>query len=63
MDLNVFGSLSLHWVSVKLQSTLIVTPNDSWMMKLDTNIGEEVHKLKFINSDVDHSFVLNLCYQ
>jgi hypothetical protein len=42
MDLDVFGPLSLHWVSAKLESTLIVTPNDSWMMKLDAKLSEEV---------------------
>jgi hypothetical protein len=60
MDLDVFGPLSLHWVSTKLESTLIVTPNDSRMMELDANLSEEVLKPKFLNSDVDHSFVLNL---
>jgi hypothetical protein len=42
MDLDVFCSLSLHWVSAKFQSALIVTPNDSQMMELDTKLSEEV---------------------
>jgi hypothetical protein len=27
-DINVFGLLLLHWVSAKIESTLIITPND-----------------------------------
>jgi hypothetical protein len=40
MDFVVFGPMSLHWVSAKIESTLILTPNDSWMMKLDAKINE-----------------------
>jgi hypothetical protein len=29
MDLDVFGLFSLHWVSLKLESSLIVTQNDN----------------------------------
>jgi hypothetical protein len=61
MDLYVFGSFSLHWVSAKLETTLIVTPNDSQTMKLDSNIGEEVLNPKFLNSDIKLSYVLDLC--
>jgi hypothetical protein len=53
MDLDVFGPLSLHWVSAKLESTLIVTPNDSRMVELDVELSEEVLKPKCLNSDVD----------
>jgi hypothetical protein len=60
MDLDVFGPLLLHWISTKLESTLIVTPNDSWMMKLDAKLGEEVLKPKCMNSGVDRSSILNL---
>jgi hypothetical protein len=60
MDLNVFGPLSLHWVFAKLESTLILTPNDSRMMKLDVELSEEVIKPKFLNNDVALSFVLEL---
>jgi hypothetical protein len=56
----VFGPVSLHWVSAKLESTLIVTPNDSRTMELDVNLGEEFLKPKCLNSDVDRSFVLDL---
>jgi len=41
MDLDVFCSLSLHWVFAKIQSDMIVTPNDSHMMELDTKLNEE----------------------
>lgn len=61
MDLDVFGPLSLHWVSTNLESTMIVTPNDSRTMKLDVKLGEEVLKPKCLNSGVDCSYVLNLC--
>jgi hypothetical protein len=42
MDLDVFCPLSLHWVSAKLQSALVVAPNDNWTMELDTKLSEEV---------------------
>jgi hypothetical protein len=61
MDLNVFGQLSLHWISTKLESTLIVTPNDIQTMELDSKLGEEVLKPKCLNNDIDHPFVLDLC--
>jgi hypothetical protein len=61
MDLNVIGPLSLHWVSAKLESTLIVTPNDSRTMKLDVKLNEEVLKPKCLNGDIDHSSVLDIC--
>jgi hypothetical protein len=61
MDLDVFGPLLLHWVSPKLESTLIVTPNDTRMVELDAELGEEVLKLKSLNSDVECSSVLDLC--
>jgi hypothetical protein len=60
MDLDVFGLLSLHWVSTKLESTLIVTPNDIRMMKLDAKLSEEDLKPKFLNNDGDFSFVFVL---
>jgi len=60
MDLHVFVLLSLHWVSTKLEVTMIVTQNDSQMMKLDAKLSEEFLKPKFLNSDVDYSFVLSL---
>jgi hypothetical protein len=34
--------LSLHWVSAKLESTLVVTPNDSRSVELDAQICKEV---------------------
>jgi hypothetical protein len=61
MDVDVFGSLSLHWVSTKLESNLIVTPNDSQTIKLDSNIGEYVLNPKILNSDINFSYVLDLC--
>jgi hypothetical protein len=61
MDLDAFGLLSLHWVSAKLESNLIVTPNDIQTVKLDFKLSEEVLKLKGLNSDVDRSSVLYLC--
>jgi hypothetical protein len=60
MDLDMFGLLSLHLVSTKLESNLIVTPNDSQVMKLDANLDEEVLRPKCLNSDIDRSSVLDL---
>jgi hypothetical protein len=61
VDLNVFGSLSLYWISAKSQCTLIVTPYDSWIVKMDTNLGKEVLNPKCLNDIVDYSSVLDLC--
>jgi hypothetical protein len=61
VDLNVFGSMSFYWISVKSQCTLIVTPYDSRTVKLDTKLGKEVLKPKCMNDIVDYSFVLSLC--
>jgi hypothetical protein len=61
MDLNVFGPLSLHQASAKLESILIVTPNDSQMVELDSELNEEVLNPKNLNSDGDPSSVLDLC--
>jgi hypothetical protein len=55
MDLDVFGPLSLHWVSAKLEITLIVTPNDSRTMNLDAKLDKEVLKPKCLISNVDRS--------
>jgi hypothetical protein len=60
MDLDVFGPLSLHRVSTKLESTMIVTPNDSPMVEMDVKISEEVLKPNRLNGDVDCSSVLVL---
>jgi hypothetical protein len=42
MDLDMLCSLSLHWVSAKLESTLVVTPNHSRSMELDFELCKEV---------------------
>ena len=60
VDINVFGSLPLYWISLKSQCTLIVTPYDSWTVKLDTKLGKEVLKSKCLNDTVDYSYVLDL---
>jgi hypothetical protein len=60
VDLNVFGSLSLYWISTKFQCTLIITPYDSWTVKLDTKLGKEVLKPKCLNDTLDYSSVLGL---
>jgi len=60
MDLDVFGPMSMHWVSSKIESTLIVTPNYRRMTKKDAKLGEEVLKPKFLNSDVNFSSILGL---
>jgi hypothetical protein len=60
VDLNVFGSLSLYWISEKSQCTLIVTPYDSQTVKLDTKLGKEVLKPKCLNDTIDYSSVLDL---
>ena len=44
MDLDVFGLLSLHWLSAKLGITFIVTSIDNHMMQLDVELNEEVLK-------------------
>jgi hypothetical protein len=61
VDLNVFGSLSLYWISAKYQCTLIVTPYDIHTVKLDTKLGKEVLNPKCLNETVDASSVLGLC--
>jgi hypothetical protein len=42
VDLDVFCSLSCTWVSTKFQCALIVAPDDSRTMELDTELSEEV---------------------
>ena len=44
MDLDVFGLLSRHWLSAKLEITFIVTSIDNHMMQLDVELNEEVLK-------------------
>jgi hypothetical protein len=61
VDLNLFGLLSLYWIFAKSQCTLILTPYDSWTVKLDTKIGKEVLKPKYLNDTIDYSYVLDLC--
>ena len=60
VDLNVFGLLSLYWISAKYQCTLMVTPYDSQTLKLDTKISKEVLNPKCLNDIVDYSSVLSL---
>jgi len=60
MDLDVFSLFPLHWISAKLESTMISTPNDSWMVELDSKISEEFLNPELLNSDFDHSYVLYL---
>jgi hypothetical protein len=40
MDLDVFGPLLLHQDSIEIESTLIVTPNESNMVKLDSELSD-----------------------
>jgi hypothetical protein len=42
MDLDMLCSLSPHWVSEKIESNLVVTPNDSWFVELDAQLYQEV---------------------
>jgi len=60
VDLNVFGSLLLYWISPKYQCTLIVTPYNSQTMKLDIALGKEVLKPKCLNDTIEYSSVLDL---
>jgi hypothetical protein len=60
MDIDEFGSLSLHWVSKKLEITLIVTPNDNRMVEIDAKLSEEFLMPKCMSSDVDHSSIPGL---
>jgi hypothetical protein len=60
VDLNLFGSLSMYWISAKSQCTLIVTPYDSRTVKMDTKLCKEVLKTKCLNDIVDYSFVLDI---
>jgi hypothetical protein len=41
VDLDVFGPLVLQWITTKFQCALIVTPDDSQIVELDTKISEE----------------------
>jgi hypothetical protein len=61
MDLDVFFSLLVYRIFAKFEHALVVTPDDSRTMELDTELIEEFLNPKFMNSDVDHSFVLDLC--
>jgi hypothetical protein len=60
VDIDVFCSLSPHWVSAKLQCDIIVAPDDNWMMQLDTKLSEESLYPKFLNSNFDCFYVLGL---
>jgi hypothetical protein len=42
MDLDMICLLPLHWVSTKLESNLVVTPNDNRFLELDDQLGKEV---------------------
>jgi hypothetical protein len=42
MDLDVFFPLSLYRISAKFERALVVTPDDSRAMELDTKLSEEV---------------------
>ena len=61
VDLNVFGSLLLYWISAKYQCNLVVKPYDIQKMKLDTDISEKVLKPKCLNDIVYYSSIPDLC--
>lgn len=51
VDLHMFGSLLLYWIFAKLQCTLIITPENSWLIKLYSKLYEEVwHPISLICS-------------
>jgi hypothetical protein len=51
MDLYMLCPLSLQWVFAKIESTLVVTPNDSRSMELDSQC---------LDGNVNYSSVLSL---
>jgi len=61
MDLDVFSSLLLHWISTNFDHSLVVTPDDNHTMELNTELSEEFMNPKCLNSDGDRSYVLILC--
>jgi hypothetical protein len=61
MDLDFFGPFSLHCVSTKHVITLIITPNDIRMMKLDVELSEEVLNPKLLNIYIECFSVLSPC--
>jgi hypothetical protein len=42
VDLDVLHPLPLKWISAKLQSALVVTPDDDWLMKLNAQLSEKM---------------------
>ena len=42
MDLDVLRPLPLNWISVELQSALVVTPDDDRLMKLNAQLSEKM---------------------
>jgi len=42
MDLDMFFPLSLYWILIDIECTLVVTPDHSQMVELNVELGEEV---------------------
>jgi hypothetical protein len=42
VDLDVLHPLPMKWISVELQSALVVTPDDDRSMKLNAQISEKM---------------------
>jgi hypothetical protein len=42
VDINVLRLLLLNWISVDLQSDVVVTPDDDQPMKLNAQVSEKI---------------------
>jgi hypothetical protein len=42
VDLDVLHPLPLNWISIELQSALVVTLDDDWLMKLNDQLNEKL---------------------
>jgi hypothetical protein len=60
VNIYMFGSLSLYWISAKLQYTLIITPNSSRSMKQYTKLYEEVLQLDGLSCSIDCTYISSL---
>jgi hypothetical protein len=60
VDLGVLRPLPLNWISVELQSALVVTPYDDRSMKLNVELSEKMLQPHSLNGYVNYPSVLYL---
>jgi hypothetical protein len=54
VDIDVLRLLPLNWISAKLQSALVVTPNDDRPVKLNTQLSEKTLSPHSLNGYVNY---------